>query len=285
MLAYDFKRTLSEHFHIISLSKNDCDITSFSSVYSTLSIHKPDVVLNFAAYTNVEHSENLSRKINFEVNAVWVYNLAKATHSLWSDFITLSTDYIFDWLKEDGYVPEDMPNPINSYGMAKYLGEIFAQKENPHAIVLRTSWLYWWLPYRGKLDSPWVFKNFVNTMLQLGEKKSEIQVVNDQFGLPTSCVDLSREIQRIIDSIENFRWKILHFSGNYWNKNGVSWAEFAKDIFSIVNLPVRIIPCSSDQYVTQAKRPKFSILLTGEKVDHFRENSSLQSFLLSEVPR
>lgn len=102
-----------------------------------------------------------------------------AQHNI--DYITLSTDYVFDGTKSEGYHEKDICNPLNEYGTSKYQGECRALQENPDTIIVRTSWLY-----GGELDH----KNFVNTMLSLAKTKKEITVVSDQFGCPTNCADL-----------------------------------------------------------------------------------------------
>ena len=86
-----------------------------------ISLHGPDILLNGAAYTSVDDAEDVGAKRNYEVNALGVYYLAKATSAFGVEFITLSTDYVFDGMKQEGYLPTDIPNPINAYGMAKYL--------------------------------------------------------------------------------------------------------------------------------------------------------------------
>lgn len=129
---------------------------------------------------------------------------------------------------------------------------------NSQTIIVRTSWLYGGNVY-GSADG--VFKNFVNTMLRISESKSELNVVNDQHGIPTSCVDLSIAIAEIIDHLENrdYAGQIFHFS-NSCQEGSVTWADFARTIFHISAKPVSVMSCSSDMYPTKAKRPEWSIL-------------------------
>lgn len=133
---------------------------------------RPDIILNCAAYTNVDEAEGSGKKANFDINALGVFHLAKIASEQNMDFITLSTDYVFDGTKEGGYSEDDICNPINEYGISKYLGEKLALEENGNSIVVRTSWLYG----GGK-----EYKNFVNTMLKLSETRSELKIINDQF--------------------------------------------------------------------------------------------------------
>lgn len=129
---------------------------------------------------------------------------------------------------------------------------------NSQTIIVRTSWLYGGNVY-GSADG--VFKNFVNTMLRISESKSELNVVNDQHGIPTSCVDLSFGIAEIIDHLENrdYAGQIFHFS-NSCQEGSVTWADFSRTIFQISLKPISVVNSSSDMYPTKAKRPKWSIL-------------------------
>lgn len=257
MLAYDFIRTQSDAFIIIATDRDECDITSFESIMQYIASYEPDLILNCAAYTAVDDAEDIGMKIAFDVNTLWVKNLAKASSVFGIDFITISTDYVFDGSKSEGYLPDDICNPISIYGMSKYLGEKLALDENPRTIVLRTSWLYGWNPYG---SSEWVFKNFVNTMLKLSETRSEIAVVNDQHGIPTSCRDLSQAIARIISSYDTYAWRRIHLSSSC-REGSITWADFAREIFVLKWREVQIIDCSSSEYQTKAKRPEWSILV------------------------
>jgi len=142
MLAYDFIRTQSEKFDIIAVDRGECDITSFESVIQCLALHEPDVLLNCAAYTAVDDAEDIGMKVCYEVNTLGVHNLARATSAFGVEFITISTDYVFDGEKSEGYLPSDECSPIGAYGMSKYIGEKLALSENPRTIIVRTSWLY-----------------------------------------------------------------------------------------------------------------------------------------------
>lgn len=121
MLAYDFYKYQKENFEIILLSSEDCDITSFESILQNIALYNPDIILNCAAYTAVDDAEDIGAKENYEINTLGVYFLAKATSVFGLDFITISTDYVFDGENLNGYKISDEPNPINAYGMAKYL--------------------------------------------------------------------------------------------------------------------------------------------------------------------
>jgi len=255
MLAYDFKKFCSQDFEIIWLDKSELGITNIINIEKTISEIKPDIVLNCAAYTAVDNAEDEWKLLNFEINTIWVYNLAKITNKYNVEFITISTDYVFDWKKENWYGENDICNPINEYWMSKYLGEKLAFEENENSIIIRTSWLYWWWKE---------FKNFVNTMLKLAKTRNELKIVNDQIWIPTYTKDLSLAISKVIENIDNFRWKILHFSNS--SENWISWFDFAKKIFELQRKNINLIHCSSNEFITKAKRPKFSIMLNNSNV-------------------
>ncbi len=254
MLAYDFIRTQSEKYDIVAVTRDECDITSFESIMQCIALHSPDILLNCAAYTAVDDAEDIGMRTCFDVNTLGVRNLAKATSVFGVEFITISTDYVFDGKKETGYLPTDECNPIGVYGMSKYLGERLALDENPRTIIVRTSWLY-----GGEV---WVLKNFVNTMLRLSETRSELRVVADQHGIPTSCVDLSFMISVVIarlDDLLDEGHNIFHFS-SACEEGSITWADFAREIFTLSWRDTKVIDCNSSEYPTKAKRPSYSIL-------------------------
>lgn len=258
MLAYDFIRTQKDKYDIVAVDREECDITSFELIVQCISLHEPDILLNCAAYTAVDDAEDIGMKTCYEVNTLGSYNLARATSAFWVDFITISTDYVFDGTQSEGYLPTDTCNPIGAYGMSKYLGEKLSKQANPRTIIVRTSWLYGWNIYGSTV---WVFKNFVNTMLKLSETRTELRVVSDQHGVPTSCVDLSYAISEIIDNIEerDYEGQIFHLS-NSSEEGSVTWADFAREIFRISKKNISVIDCSSDEYLTKAERPEWNIL-------------------------
>ncbi|MBC7504072.1 dTDP-4-dehydrorhamnose reductase [Candidatus Gracilibacteria bacterium] len=264
MLAYDFIRTQREKYDIIAVDRDACDITSFESILQNISLYEPDIVLNCAAYTAVDDAEDIGMQMCYEVNTLGVYNLARATAVFGIEFITISTDYVFDGKDPAGYFPTDECKPIGAYGMSKYLGEKLATQVNPRTIVVRTSWLYGGNKY-GSLTG--VFGNFVNTMIRLSETQSELKIVNDQHGIPTSCIDLSFAISEIIENIEEREYvgQFFHFS-NSSKEGSITWADFAREIFYSIGKNIQVIECSSNEYITKAKRPEWSILKNNSSI-------------------
>lgn len=270
MLAFDFKKYFWSHFEIFSFGKSELDITKSEEIEKKVSEIKPEIVLNFAAYTKVDLAEDEWKKENFEVNTLWVYNLAKITNKHNIDFITFSTDYVFGWEKSDWYDEDDLCNPINEYWMSKYLGEKLSIDENKNTIIIRTSWLYgWWKE----------FKNFVNTIMKLSEIKEELKVINDQFWLPTFTKDLCSWIFQMIENISEYRWKILHLSNS--SKEPATWFEFAGEILKISWKNTKVIPCTSSEYLTKAKRPAFSILKNNSNISLRNWKEALKEYLIS----
>lgn len=251
MLAHDFIQSQKNKFQIIWFDKSVLDITVLHNIDTIVQNVKPDIILNCAAYLNAEKAEKEEKKRNFDVNALWVFNLATIAKKYQKDFITLSTDYVFDGQKRNGYNETDIQNPLNNYGLAKYLGEKLATEIYSNTLIIRTSWLYG----GGKN-----YDNFVNTIVWLLNNEKEIKIVNNQFWSPTYTMDLSMAIWEIISNIEFLRWKIFHLSNDISN-NGISWFDFADRICKIKKKWAQLVPCSSEEYESgDISRPKFSKL-------------------------
>ncbi len=255
MLAHDFMKYYVWDDEIISFSSAELDITNYKMLEETISNYIPDLIINFAAYTKVDDAEDIGTKMNFDVNTLWVSYLAQLTKKYKSDFITFSTDYVFDGLSKAGYTENDTCNPINNYGMAKYLWEKISIKENEHTIIIRTSWLYGgWKQY----------KNFVNTMLHLSSNKQELTVVSDQYGIPTSCKDLCLALYEIISHLDIYRAKIFHFSNSA--ESPISWFDFTEKIIRLSNSSCIVMPCNSSFYKMKAKRPQNSMIINNSNI-------------------
>lgn len=255
MLATDFVKCCNNDYAILAYGKNLLDITNIKEVEKVLLETKPWILINFAAYTNVDDAEDVWMKQNYDVNSLWVFTLSKLTNKYKIDFITISTDYVFDWENSTWYNEKDLCNPINQYWMSKYLWEKITLNENLNSIIIRTSWLYWWW---------YEFKNFVNTMISLSKIKNELKVVNDQLWLPTYTKDLCFAIKDVLENLRSYRWQILHFS-NSWKK-WISWYEFAREIFDFTWVNVNLLPCDTFSFPTKAVRPKFSLLTNNSNV-------------------
>ena len=257
MLATDFAKLFSETYELIYTDYKELDITDIFAIEKKVEEIKPEIIINLAAYTAVDDAEDIWMKMNYDVNTLWVYNLAKVSKNCWADFITISSDYVFSWEKEEWYNEDDkITNPVNQYWMAKYLSEKLSKQENEDTIIIRTSWLYGgWSEY----------KNFVNTMISLWNKLDSLKVINDQFWNPTNAKDISEAIWKLITNIEKYRGQVLHFS-NTTEWKWISWYDFASEIFKLEWISVELIACDTSEFLTKAKRPSFSKLVNNSDI-------------------
>jgi len=212
----------------------------------------PSYCINCAAYTAVDKAET-DPDTAFAVNATAPGILAAACREYNARFIHISTDYVFDGTSPVPYKEEDNTNPVNVYGKTKLKGEQLCMEANPHAIIIRTAWVYSSFGH-----------NFVKTMLRLMKERPVINVVNDQTGAPTSAADLAQCILTIIGnthtSLDNWHPGIYHYS----NKGRITWYDFAVAIKELSGSTCQVNPIPTSQYPTPAKRPNFSLLDTGK---------------------
>jgi dTDP-4-dehydrorhamnose reductase len=256
-------KDLSVDFQSFSFSFTDLDeldITNFNSVLDFFKFEKPDIVINCAAYTAVDKAED-DYENAFKINALGPENLAKACNVHNSKFIHISTDYVFDGKeREKPYLESDFTSPHSVYGSTKLEGENLVLKNLQDAIIVRTAWLYSEYGH-----------NFVKTMLNLAQSRTELSVVNDQVGSPTYAGDLAQAILQIsMQYFEENYWKsgVYHFS----NLGKCTWFEFAKEIFKIKNINIKVNPVTSEEFPSKVKRPKYSVLdkekiITTYKID------------------
>ncbi len=256
MLAYDLMPILQQQYEVVWYDRGLLDITNAENIIEILDNEQPDIVINCAAYTDVDAAESEWKLLNYQVNTLGIYLLAKICFQKNIYLLHISTDYVFDGTKELGYLPQDITNPINQYGMAKYLWEFFLFSEHPHWIIIRTSWLFGW---------GYQFKNFVNTMISLADKNKPLKVVGDQFGCPTYTKDLSYAILDVVNDIQNYKWTILHFC-NQTDWKWITWYDFAQEIFHLLSKNVVCDKCTSEEFKTKAIRPHYSKLINDSKI-------------------
>ena len=230
---------------ITLLNRQSLDVTNSESALKVISSLKPDWIINCAAYTNVDQAET-EQDICSAVNTKGVENLIVAASQNKSKLIQISTDYVFDGNKTGLWQENDKRNPLSYYGKTKAEAEsLILQDYFFQSAIIRTSWLY-----------SQYGKNFVKTMFNLGENgDSELNVVSDQVGQPTSCVDLSYLILDVINA--DITGSILHGT----NSGSASWYEFAKSIFQLSGFDSeRVKPILSENYPQKATRPRNSVL-------------------------
>ncbi len=253
MLAFEFNETQKMYFDIIALTRSQCDVTSFESVLQNVHFYEPDMILDLAAYTDVKNAEK-ERMQAFSVNTLWAYHVAKVASICNTSLIFLSTDYVFDGENEFGYSPNNTPNPINNYGISKYIAETLIRQEYKKGIIVRTSALFGGNFTNGGKMWTTAHRNFINSIFELAQKQKEISVINDSYTLPTSCQDLSHALGIVIEQSEKYEWQILHFT-NTWPIWWITWYEYAKEIVRLLDLPANIIPISTASYDAEVKRP------------------------------
>jgi len=230
-------------FQFIFFTRDELSINDEKSVQKTFELHKPDYLINCAAYTEVDKAES-EKEQALVINGTAVGRIALASKQYQTKFIHISTDYVFNGKQSDPLKETDPVDPVNAYGETKLLGEQLAIHDNPDSIVIRTSWVY--SSYG---------KNFVKTMMRLMKERESINVVNDQWGSPTYAADLAGAIMRVIVS-ENWIPGIYHYSNN----GVITWFDFANEIKRLIHSTCTIEPISTDQYPTAAKRPNYSVL-------------------------
>jgi dTDP-4-dehydrorhamnose reductase len=232
--------------------EDDLDITDPDKIDHVITHLRPDLVINTAAYTQVDRAET-EADLAFKVNKTGCTNLAHACARIRAPLIHISTDYVFDGQKGTPYVEADPISPLGVYGRSKAEGEIEIKSILKEHIILRTSWLY---GFHGH--------NFVKTMLNLATSKKEIRVVADQFGSPTNAADFARTILNLGNRVETkskINWGTYHYCG----QGVISWHIFAEKIMELIRLiggerTARVVPVTTAQYPTPARRPVYSAL-------------------------
>lgn len=230
-----------------AFSSGELDITNREQMSRKFGEVRPDIVINCAAYTDVDGAESESNKA-FLVNESGVMNLSKACESAGAKLVHYSTDYVFSGSDDDcnkypaGYPEEAETNPVNIYGKSKEAGEKILQDAGCEWLMVRISWLC------GRYGS-----NFVKAMLRLGSDRDELSVVDDQIGCPSLAYDVVEKSYRLL---EGNKQGIFHISCG----GKISWADFAVEIFKQMGLKVDVNRISSDEYSFVAERPRFTLL-------------------------
>ena len=243
----------------------ELDITDAGAVRQAVEQNAIDVIVNCAAYTNVERAEE-DEAVAEAINCNAVKNLADAAAATGATLIHVSTDYVFDGTRHLPYTEEAATSPLGAYGRTKLAGEKAVQKSGCKHLIFRTAWLY--SEYGN---------NFLKTMLRLTGEKEHINVVFDQVGSPTYAGDLAMTIFSIIEG--------GYFAGNeglyhFTNEGVCSWYDFAVEIAAAVGHDkCRIMPCHTSEFPTKAARPAYSVLdktkiktTFGVEIPHWRES-------------
>jgi dTDP-4-dehydrorhamnose reductase len=233
---------LSAHHQVVGKDVDDFDIASEDACRRIIAEAEPEVVINAAAYTDVDGSEG-ARELCFAVNAEGVKNVALACHPGRIKIVHFSTDYVFDGTKDTPYREEDACHPLNVYGEAKLAGEKNLQQYSDHYLLVRTAWMY------GKQG-----RNFVKTILEKAREVGRLKVVDDQKGSPTYAKDLAAAVDLLLAGRHT---GIFHVT----NRGACSWYEYALKILAYAGITdVPVTPVDSSQMSRPAVRPCNAVL-------------------------
>ena len=230
-----------EQSQVIGIDIEELDITDIQAVREFMMLERPDMIINPAAYTNVDACES-EEDMAYKVNAIGPRNLAIVAEEIGAKLIHISTDYVFEGNGAVPYREYDQIGPLTVYGKTKLAGEEFVKQLCKKHFIVRTAWLY---GYNGH--------NFVKTILKLASEREEIDVVDDQRGNPTSAEDVAHHVLKMALTEEY---------GTYYctNTGECSWYDFATKIVEYAQLKCVVKPTTSDKFIRPAKRPAFSSL-------------------------
>lgn len=258
-VGWHLRESLASLGDVVALTRENCDLLQSHSLPGIIEKHKPDVVVNAAAYTAVDQAEN-EEDVATAINATATGVLASAARAANALFVHYSTDYVFSGSKQGiPYAEDDPPDPVSAYGRSKLAGEIATARASGDFLILRTSWVF---SARGR--------NFVRTILRLAKERDTLSVVNDQNGAPTWAKHIAEATAEIVRkavlerNTGNFKSGLFHLAAS----GETTWFDFAKAILQqattegvldVRKLPT-ITPVTSEQYALPARRPKNSRL-------------------------
>lgn len=231
-------------FEVIGWDLEEIDIRQEAGTLSKIEGVRPDIVINLAAYTDVDGCEK-NRDEALRVNAEGMKHVAQGARAVNAKIVYLSTDYVFDGKKGEPYLETDSPNPLNVYGQSKLKGEEYLQQWAEDHLIIRTQWLY------GRHG-----RNFVSSILRLAKEKPDLSIVDDQTGSPTYTVDLSRAIAALLQHGSRGTFHAV-------NQGACTWYTFARSILTASRMEnVIVTPISSERLGRPAVRPSYSVLDT-----------------------
>jgi dTDP-4-dehydrorhamnose reductase len=226
---------------VVGFGHTELDIADSAAVGSKFEAERPDVVINCAAYTDVDGAEKAEDQA-LAVNGTGAGNVAAAAATVDASVLYVSSDYVFDGAKGEPYVEGDQPAPLSAYGRTKLAGEESTAGANPRHFVVRSSWLF------GIGGG-----NFVETMLRLAADHGEVLVVRDQVGSPTYTWHLASGMVRLIEGLE---YGIHHMAA----AGTCSWYDFAREIFEQANVECKVMSGTTEMLGRPAPRPPYSAL-------------------------
>jgi len=245
-VGHALMRELAEH-ELIGITRQDCDLTNLDQIKQVIDQHQPNLIINPAAYTKVDQAED-EPELAFQINRDAPRVMAEKAREYDIPIIHFSTDYVFDGQKELPYTEGDLPNPLGIYGQSKLAGEDAIKEVNGKYYIFRTSWVY-----------SGMGRNFYLNLQRRIREQDELKVVNDQLGVPTSSLFIAKQIKTMIPKLLKENRGIYHLVPN----GACTWFDFARVILNASKFDQsekKIIPVTSDQYPTKAKRPSNSCL-------------------------
>ena len=244
-LGTDLMKVLSSDHEVIGLTHGDIEVTDYSSCL-VLKEYNPDVVINTAAFHKTDLCEDEPLK-TFSVNALGAKSVALISKEIGATCVFISTDYVFDGSKNEPYTENDVPNPINTYGISKLAGELYT-RWNPRHYVVRVASLFGVAGASGKGG------NFVETMIKKAKNNEVIRVVDDMWMSPTYTRDAAAAIKKILEF--GLPFGVYHVT----NQGFCTWFQFAEEIFDQLGLRPTLEPIRTEELKMKAKRPRFSAL-------------------------
>jgi dTDP-4-dehydrorhamnose reductase len=241
-VGWELARSLAQLGDVIAHDRTSLDLSDADRICSLVRDTKPAIIVNAAAYTAVDKAES-DQAAAHAINAQAPRLLAEEARKLGALLVHYSTDYVFDGTKPGPYVETDATNPVSVYGRSKREGELAILASGCRHLIFRTSWVFG--PRGG---------NFLLTMLRLAGERTELKIVDDQFGAPTSSAMIADATARAlrVDGAEG----LFHLTAS----GRTSWCGFAREIFKTAGLPTTVAPIPSVQYPTPARRPHNSAL-------------------------
>jgi len=244
MLGHDVMLAAGNAGHeVVGFGRAELDVTNPEALERRFELERPDVVVNCAAWTDVDGAET-AEEAAFAINGRGAGNVAAAANEIEARVVHVSTDYVFDGAKGAPYVESDQPAPLSAYGRTKLAGEEAVAAANKRHFIVRSAGLF---GIGGR--------NFVDTMLRLSEAQNEVTVVRDQVGSPTYTWHLAYGIVRLIEGIE---YGIHHMAAS----GQCSWYEFAREIFEQSKVECRVFSITTEEFGAAAPRPAFSALVS-----------------------